>query len=206
MINLSWYVNFYVAYQTSDGMIYPYGPFDYSGDYKCIHWTSRSFTTDLKDSFDTVKKEQVSKELIDAIYNSEIDDDYELSMYWGICPLENLPSGDFIKSNYYLIDDIEKYQKDKHAEDLFYDSLDPITYNLKSQNELKFGKPTETTDEWGDKYTPYSCADYAFFTYADYDCKEYEAHKIRIIVYSMYDSYKESIPKDAKIVIFKTEG
>lgn len=204
---MSWYTNFYIAYQTADGMIYPYGPFDYSGDYKCIHWTSRSFTTDLKDSFDDVKKEQVSAELINAIYNRDIDDDtFELSNYWGICSLEDLPKGDFIKSNYYLIDDITKYREDKNAEDLFYDHLDPFVYNLKVQNELKFGKPTEKTDDWGNKYIPNSCEDYSFFAYADYDCKEYEAYKIRTIVYSMYDSYGDSIPKGAKIVIFKTEG
>lgn len=203
---MSWYTNFYVCYQTSDGKIYPYGPFDYQGDFKCIHYTSRSFTTDLKEYFEPVSKDQVSQEFIDAVFNIEIDDDYDLSQYWGICPLDALPSGDFIKIGYYLIDDIQKYQEDNSTENLFYDHLDPLTYNMKSQNELKFGKPTETEDEWGNKYIPHSCADYALFSYADYDCKEYEVHKIKTIVYGMYDTYDNSIPKDAKIVIFKTEG
>ena len=205
---MSWDTNFYITYQTKDGIIHPYGPFDYSGDYKCVHWTSRSFTTDLKEYFEPVTREQLSQELIDAIYNVDIDKNgtYYESPYWGICPLDALPKGDYIKSGYFLIEDIQKYQEDNDAYDLFYDYLDSITYARKLENELKFGKPTEKENEWGEKYIPNSCADYSFFCYPDYSCKEYEVYMIKTIVYAMYSEYLDNIPKDAKIVIFKTEG
>ena len=206
---MSWYTNFYVAFQTKDGMIYPYGPFDYSGDYKCIHWTSRSFTTELKDYFEPIEKEKLSVEMIHATFGLDIEDinDY-LPQFWGICPLDALPKGDFIKSGYYLIDDIEKYRNNYDPNDLFYEKLDCTSYAMKLENELKFGKPTEITDEWGNKYTPHSCSDFSYFCYPDYCCKEYESFKIQTIVRSMYEDYyaKKVIPENSKIVIFKTEG
>lgn len=203
---MSWYTNFYIAYQTSDGKIYPYGPFDYSGNYKCVHWTSRSFTTDLKEWFEPVTREQLSEELVNAIFNIELDDEFYGAPYWGVCPLDALPKSDFIKKGYFLIDDIQAYQKDDDTENLFYDYLEPDVYARKMENELKFGKPTETTDDWGTKYIPKSCADYSYFCYPDYKCKEYEVFKLKTIIYSMYEDYREDIPKDAKIVLFKTEG
>lgn len=206
MIIISWYTNFYCAYQTKEGKIYPYGPFDYSGDYKCIHWTSRSFTTDLKEWFEPVTREQVSEELLNAIYDTELDNESFIEQYWGVCPIDALPKSDFIKTGYFLIDDIQNYQKDNDTEDLFYDWLDSDTYARKLENELKFGKPTEIIDKWGEKCTPKSCADYSYFCYPDYHCKEYEVFKLKNIIYSMYEDYKENIPKGAKIVIFKTEG
>lgn len=206
VIDMSWYTNFYITYQTSDGKIYPYGPFDYKGDYKCVHYTSRSFTTDLKEWFEPITRDQLSQELIDVIFNIEIPEDYELLPYMGICPLDALPKGDFIRKGYFLIEDIENYLKDEDREDLFYDYLEPTSYALKMENELKFGKPTEKIDDWGNEYIPKSCADYAYFCFPDYSTKEWEVFCIKRIVYAIYDEYLNNIPEDARIVVFKTEG
>ena len=99
---MSWYVSFYIGLQDKDGKIYPLGPFNNKGEYKCVHYTSRSFTTDLKDCFDQIKEEMISDELKKEFpYCCETD----FSPYFGYVPLSQLPTGDWVKSGYYLLED-----------------------------------------------------------------------------------------------------
>lgn len=204
---MSWYTNFYLAYQTKEGKIYPYGPFDYKNDYKCIHSTSRSFTTELKNNFDQVTEDQLSKELIDNIYGIDISElDICNKKCMGVCKVSDLPKeNDFIKSGYFLIRDIKQYKEDNDSYNLFYERLDPDMYIIKLENEQKFGIQKEAVNEYGETYTPHQCRDYTYFMYPDYNCMEYELFKIKLIINTL-DGYLYNIPEGAEMVIFKTEG
>lgn len=203
---MSYYYNYTLGYQTEDGKIFPLGPFDYNGKLLNIISKSRSFASDLHEDFYPINDNQWTDELKKCFsyetYEGEIKYQ-ELK----ILLLSELPKGSFIKSGYYLIDDIDAYTKslidDDYYFDGFYDYLTPETYLRKSENELKYGKPQTQENEYGEKYTPKSCADYSYFCYPDYNCKEYEVSVIRDTADIFY-TYK--LPKGSKIVVLETEG
>ena len=60
---MSWYVSFFIAIQDKNGKITPLGPYDNEGKLKCVHETSRSFTTDLHESFYPIEDDMVTDEL-----------------------------------------------------------------------------------------------------------------------------------------------
>ena len=205
---MSWYTTYYLAYQKADGKVYPLGPFDNNGNYHSVRSTSRSFTTDLKEMFHVLDEEKCSDELANAIfskYNTECDyddlSDWEKRLEY--LPLSDLPKDSYIKSGYYLIDDIKEYERGELDEsDLFYESMTPHEYCLRLANEMLLGKPENKKDCEGEEIEAHSCADYAFFSYPDYTSKEYEAFLLRVFA----DVFEYSLGEDEKIVVVKTEG
>ena len=199
---MSWYVHYYLGYKTKEDKIYPLGPYDCFGHLYNIFYRSRSFTSDLHEDFFKINEQQSTDELKKSFsyenYDGEIifaDVEY--------LPLNKLPSGSYVKSGYFLIEDIQNYLKDEDPWDLFYDCLDPTTYALKMESELKFGKPTPKKDCEGNEITEHSCADYAYFAYPDYFSKEYESALIRNAA-EMYEFI--DLPDEAEIVVLKREG
>lgn len=204
---MSWYTIFYLGIQDNDGKITPLGPFDYKLDFKHVLCTSRSFTTDLKDSFYPITKEMLTDKLRREFPN-EVEDEENIYQYFEYLPLKELPQGDWIKSGYYLLEDIRAYQEYKigkidHFEG-FYNELSPIEYAMKLENEIKFGKPDPKYDIEGEELPNYTCADYAFYTYPDYMCKEYEVYLLRTVANILMEDYE--IPEGSRIVVVKTEG
>ena len=70
---MSWYVNFYLGIMDKEKKIKPLGPFDMDGELCCVRSTSRSFTTDLHERFDILRREQFTDDLCKkfAIYTDE---------------------------------------------------------------------------------------------------------------------------------------
>lgn len=198
---MSWYVWYKLGYEDKDGKIYPLGPFDNQGNFKDIFCRSRSFASDLWEEFRDIPQEKVSDELR-AVYEKDIEnddiqfDDRQVRYMY----LSDLPKGNYIKSGYFLIEDIGRYEKDRYAEDIFYDHLTPQEYALRVENELKFGPPKPKKDFCGYEYTPNSVSDYAFYMYPEYYCKEYEAFLIRQVA-EIYDEYNEM-----KVVVLEEDG
>ena len=199
---MSTYYNYYIGYRDKDtGLLYPLGPFDCFGNLKAVISRSRSFASDLHDDFYPIDDDNVSKELKENLGYKESDGTYSFEGKY--LDAKDLPSGNYIKSGYFLISDIEEYIKtDCDSEGLFYDKLTPTMYALKMHNELAFGPPKEKLDCEGNVIEQYSCADYAYFSYPDYLSKEYESDVIRqhIGVLEDYD-----FPKDFEIVVLETE-
>lgn len=200
---MSWYVNFYLGLMDQNNKIIPLGVYDYKGELKCIHSTSRSFTTELHELFYPIQKKMITDELRKEF---PYDADGELSQYFGYLPLSELPKGDWIKSGFYLLEDITNYLNYKNGKtddyDGFYDMLTPTEYAFKLENELKFGKEIKQ-DEFGNE-GGHSCSEYTYFSYPDYECMEYEAHLLRIVAEILMDSYE--VPNGSQIVVIKTEG
>lgn len=202
---MSWYTNYTLGYiSKEDSLIHPLGPFNSKGKLLNIICTSASFTTDLKDSFRPVGEIEVSDDFMKQIcYYKEPDNTPKQKIlsdnYVGICKLSDLPTGEYIKSNYYLISDVSQYMRDKDDLDLFYDYLTPVEYaeRLKIESTIGFHP---TLDEEGNP-TSRSIAEYMYFSYPDYHCKEYEASILRYAA-SIYE-----FEKDVKeVVVIKTEG
>ena len=197
---MSYYYNYYIGYK-KDNKIYPLGPYSCDGKINEVLSRSRSFASDLHDDFHKIPDEMIS---------SELRRDFEYENFNGekivdvkYLELDKMSDDNFIKSGYFLIEDVQSYLKDKDTEDIFYEYLEPAVYTMKMENELKFGKPETKYDVEGNPFSNYSCGDYTYFAYPDYHCKEYESF---IIKQQAYIYEYTDVVKDAEIVILETEG
>ncbi|MBP5564959.1 MAG: hypothetical protein J6X45_04470 [Lachnospiraceae bacterium] len=202
---MSWYTTYYLGLQDKDKKIIPLGPYDNNHKLKSVISTSRSFTTDLKDLFYPIQDEMVTDELR-AEFSCDIDT--ELRPYFEYLPLKELPTGEWVKSGYYLLSDINTYlaslrDDNTYFED-FYDSLSSTEYAMKLENELKFGKPQPYIDADGWEVKEHACSEYAYFAYPDYECQEYEASLLRTVAGMLKESY--NLEDGEQIVVIKTEG
>ena len=198
---MSYYYNYTLGYM-KDGKIYPFGPFDRNGKLKDAVWVSRSFASDLHEDFDVVKEEQISDELRKAMQYEGWDNEMHMpEVKW--LALDDLPKGSFIKTGYFLQEDITAYLRGKDS-DLFFESMTPLEYAIRLETEMKFGKPPVIRDYEGTPIEERSCSEYAYFCYPDYNCKEYEAFRIREAAEILEDYSLTS--NGAKIVVLETEG
>ena len=207
-IELSWYTSFYLGIQDNDGKIRPYGPYSsLSNKMRPIIETSASFTSNLKDYFNAIPDDAWTPEL-EKEFSYTFDGEKTRSDYIGYLPLSQLPSGDFIKTGYFLIDEIDRYVKSQTDDEWYFDGfndvLTPEAYVRMVENEIKFGPPRKKIDEFGEEVTPHSASEYAYFSYPEYQCKEYEAFLIRQVA-SMLDDYND-VPEGCQLVVLKNEG
>ena len=187
---MSWYYSYYICRKEKEnGKLYPFGPFDYKGDFFDALEKSRSFASKLYESFYDIRsaedRHMISEELLRAVHGGLSDDDYK-KFYegggyycWSYLPYNELPKGDYIRKGYCLIEDIACYEDEDNYFDGFYDWLTPEIYAKKLDNELKFGAPKPEKDSFGEEYTPHSMREYSFYRWVDYESPEYEAHVIR---------------------------
>lgn len=198
---MSWYYNYYLGYIASDNKIHPLGVFDDKGEIHSMFWRSRSFASDLWRNFYDLSRdsEMLSDDLKKAFSDSDGEFYAECMSY---LPVDELPKGGFVKSGYFLTEDVNKYiNDDEYYGDLFYDKLTPQEFAFKLDNELKHGY-VEEKDEFGYPINR-PCRDYMWFAYPDYECKEYEAFLIRQFVES-YENSNSLI--NSKLVVFLTQG
>jgi len=172
------YYDYYLGY-TKDNKIYPLGLYNAEGKMVPVISDSQSFASDLYELFDEVQNEQFSDELKKEFSYTVYSSDRVLEQVRYL-KISDLPTGSCIKSGYFLISDIDKYESRKDDDDfderdLFYEHLTPVAYSAKAMNELKFGKPTPELDCEGEEFPVYSAGDYAFYAYPDYYSKEYDA-------------------------------
>lgn len=200
---MSYYYNYYLGIKTSDNQIKPLGIFAADGSMYPVLCRSRSFASDLHDFFDPVKEEMITDELRRQFEYDDCNGEKKMDKI-KFLSLDALPSGSYIKSGYYLLEDIQRYEKTHDSEDLFYDSLTPQEYIIRSDNEIKFGKPGKRIDDFGEEYLPHSASDYGYYMYPDYLCKEYEANVIRIVA-EAYE-YGTIYLNHGEIVVLETEG
>lgn len=187
VINMSWYYNYYIGKEIN-GKIEIIGMYDNEGRVYPVIERSRSFASPLKNRF--------CKYIGDDL--KELEE--ELHGYISVCSYRDLPSGDYIKTGYFLIEDVTQYLKEHDTWGLFYDKMSPEVYAEKLKIEQTFGPPKPKKNEEGYEYEIPSCADYMYFAYPDYSCEEYEASIIKYAVEIL-----QPIEKD-DIVIVLSEG
>lgn len=196
---MSWYYTYYLGYR-KDKMIYPYGPFDKDGNWKCVLCLSHSFASDMHEDFGKIKEEEISEPIRKKFECTSWNGEKEVNVW--TCNLNNLTNGSFIKTGYYLIEDVVSYEKNHDPFDLFYDCLDPITYAAKAANEARFGAPKPKKDAEGYEYCEHSCADYMFYAWPDINSEEYEAFLLKKTA-EMLESYPKFYDE---IVVLMTQG
>ena len=194
---MSYYYNYYIGYK-KDGKIYPLGPYDCFGHLHSVLSRSSSFSSNLHYEFSPVQENEVSEELRKEFEETRLNGDKIVNVKW--CPLDDLPSDSYIKKGYFLIKDVQEYERTNNSEDLFYDYLSPTVYAAMSTNERIYGKPTPQEDE---ECTHNSAADYMYYAYPDYRSKEYEAFVLRLEAEDYEYVFNNN---DASIVILLWEG
>lgn len=204
---MSWYYTYYVGFER-EGKIYPFGPYTAEGKLRPVISRSRSFASDLHNRFYDISKEMVSEEFRNEfLKDSEGDEEEELRdlAYLSYLPIDELPKGDYVKRGYFLIDEVEKYEKD--PSDAYMTSpISPVIYAKKMENELKFGPNKPKKDAYGDEYYEPNASDYTYYAYPDYECEEYEAERIRNVAYSLYDYDYNFDKSGAKLVVILSQG
>ena len=200
---MSYYYTYYLGYE-QDKKIHLLGPYNNENDFRCVVYRSQSFASDLHERIDVVSRDRLGDDVIKEFTYKNYKDEDELTQL-RMLYLDELPSDPYIKSGYYLIEDVHAYQADEDhsAWDLFYDHMSSDEFAARLQNELALGPPKAKTKD-PDEYVPHSVRDYMFFAYPDYSCEEYEASLIRQTAHMLCDTYDK--PDDFRIVVLETEG
>ena len=195
------YCNYYIGYR-KDGKIYPWGPYTADGKLKSAVSRSSSFASELYREFQDIPDGEISEEL-----RREFEwEDYGGHKVMNVEYLseKDLPSGSFVKTGYFLIDDVKSYEKDEYDEfDGFYDVLSPSVYAAKLQHEITFGKNKPEKDIEGYEYTEPNASDYMYYAYPDYKSREYEAFILRQLIDALRSC---RLGDDIEYVILKTEN
>jgi hypothetical protein len=198
---MSYYYNYYLGVKDKDGKIKPLGPYDVDGKLHAIIEKSRSYASDLYEDFYMIKKEQITDKLRDEFGYEDYNGIKCIHVKY--LPLKELPKGKYIKTNYYLIKDIEAYYENGESAwdlDIFYDYIPENMYYRMIENDWKPEKDTE-----GYYIGHEELSHYTYFTYPDYESKEYECHCIRMAA-NMFDPYDLGLNDGEEIVVLETEG
>ena len=195
---MSYYYWYKLAYR-KDGKLYPLGPFDYTGELRSVVVRSGSFASDLHDEFKIVQDEMISDELRRAFSYTDYEGKEKMQTVRYL-PLNELPSGDYIRKGYFLIEDVKLYEERHDSWDLFYEHVSPTVYAALLQHEAQFGKPAPIKDAEGNIVDVYSASDYMYYAYPDYQSREYESFLIRAAA-GMLDEFEE-----LEVIVLEMEG
>jgi hypothetical protein len=194
---MSYYYNYYLGYKKNN-KIYPLGPYDFNGDFIPVISKSRTYASDLYKMFDNLFEEEVSDELRKE-FNYE---SYERITNIKYLNVKDLPTESYIKQGYFLIKDVEAYNKKINFEG-FYDIISPEIYAVKLQHEILFGKNQPIKDIEGYEYTEPNASDYMYYMYPDYDSKEFESFLLKTYL-EPYQNY--IYDNEIEYVILEVEG
>ena len=201
---MSYYYNYYIGYiNPDDNKIYPLGPYNSSGRLCRVISDSRSVASDLYEDFYAVKETQISDSLRKEFEAENWEGEPVVEVKY--LPVEELPNNSYIKTGYYLIDEVKVYESIKDDEwfEGFSEIISASVYAAMLKNEIVFGKNKPELDCEGNECTVPSASDYMYYAYPDYSSKEYDAHLLRRAVDSLeyYD-----LPSGTKYVILEDEG
>lgn len=197
---MSCYYHYYLGYK-KEGKIYPLGPFDNKGRFKCVLARSHNISSDLHEFFHDIRAEEVTDEIRKKFEGKDIRGEKCLPVK--TLMLNDLPSSSYIRSGYFLIKDVEAYERDHDSYDLFYDWKTPLVYAAILKNEAVLGGPKPEEDCEGNPIEVHGASDYMFYAFPDYYSRFYEAHVIRLFAESL-ETYQEISSDD--IVVLETEG
>ncbi|MBR1798125.1 MAG: hypothetical protein IJ757_09005 [Clostridiales bacterium] len=185
-----------------DNKIYPLGPFDHKGAIKAVICRSRSYASNLHDRFSFVTEDELTDELKKAFEYEAWDGKVGVQDI-KVLMLSKLPTGSYIRKGYFLIEDVERYEKDQCTEECFYVYKSPEVYAAMLKNEALLGPAAPKIDCEGNPIETYSASDFMYYAYPDYSSENYESSLIRDFA-DVLETYP-TISED-NIVVLETEG
>lgn len=200
---MSCYYSYYIGIENKETKtIEPFGPYDCFGKLVPAIEHSRSFVTDIKDCFYDMPQEKISDKLR-KIFEYE-DWNGEKTCDLRYCPLDELPSDDFIVKGYFLIDDVQSWEQGG-CNDLFYTVISPQTYIELMNNQRKFGKNKPKKDDEGYVYIEPNASDYMYDAIPNRNSKEYDSFILNNVA-NMLLEYNYTITDKYNIVIIESIG
>lgn len=197
---MSVYYDYYLAYMKK-GKLYPLGPFDRKQKWQSVIGKSQSFVSELHNEFYDCPKKLLGPEIKEKFTYTDWNNKETLGTLKYL-KLSELPEGSIIKRGYFLIDDVQRYEKDEYdLDDIFYEYLSPTAYAAKAANESRFGKPDVKYDCEGNPFPNYSAGDYMYYAYIDQNSIEYESATIRQYVNNLIEFDDELKEKDIYILL-----
>lgn len=194
---MSYYYNYYLGYKKNN-KIYPLGPYDFDGNFIPVISKSRTYASDLHQIFDNLFEYEISDELRKEFKY----ENYEKITSIKYLNVKDLPTESYITQGYFLIKDVEAYNKNMNFEG-FYDIISPEIYAVKLQHEILFGKNQPIKNDEGYEYIEPNASDYMYYMYPDYDSKEYESFLLKTYL-APYQNYIYN--DEIEYVILETEG
>lgn len=202
-------MKYYIGYEVN-GKLYPLGPYDCNGKLHDVLGNHRDVWSNIYLDFNSIKEEQISDELRKEFKN-EINQNNQV-MEW--LYVDDLPKGSYIRSAYFLVRDVEQYERYENSgnrayadeyhcdivgDDLFSDHLSPTSYAALVQNEITFA------DDYNlEESSFHSASEYMYYSYPDYTSREYEADIFRTIAY-MLGTQNSELPKGYRLVVLLSE-
>ena len=161
---MSWYYSYYPCIRHKDGTIDIMGVFDKDGFAHPCLCNSRSFEYGLHEEFVDIQLSNLTNDSIKAlrINLDEWDEVERNNPYMSYCAYHDLPSGSYIKSGYFLVEDIDNYEEWlNNPSDIWFDGFYEKISTQHYMNLLQ--------------HAPKEALKYAFYMYADKECKEYHS-------------------------------
>lgn len=155
-----------------------------------ILWRSRSyFDEELLLEFNSVNENKLTDDLREAFtYEDYRDKQPKFDTTVSVISADTFMklNDNFVKSGYFLIEDVNLYQnaEDKYDLDIFYDKLSSEAYSGLVANDVQ----THFEDDgYGEHLLVHGWKDYMYFAYPDYNCKEYLIHELKVLLTSYDD-------------------
>ena len=177
---MSYYYTFFLGMKYADGTI------DYVGEEPIIieSYSRGFFEESFLEPFDYVCEKEMSDRLktLRKISGWDGNEYIAETRYLSFKDFYNL-SREYIKSGYYLAEDVNRYlkQENKYDFDGFYEKVDPIIYSslVRTRPETII---RESIEFEGEKEVLHGANDYMWFAYPDYDSNKYKAAQIVSII------------------------
>lgn len=197
---MSTYYSFYLGYTTKDGKLHAYGPFDKFNNIRPMLEKSRSFISDLYQDFIKVPIDKMDDYLYQHFTYKNPYKENERCAYLYYLPADELPGTDYIKRGYFTAEDITDYLTT--GEPYFSDYYNETEYSLKLSTAVKNDDKEEI-----DRLKKYT-----YFSYPEYECKEYESYVMHQFMsyngpfdrYHMESTLKENGEELDKVIILLT--
>lgn len=171
------------------GKIHPLGLYNCFFALCPVIQRAENFASKLHTRFNLIREDMYSDDL-----KNEFGEDSALEYL----PIDELPLGTYIKSGYFLIDEVKKFEQEGDEYFEFSEFLLPRFYAAKLQIEMMFGFK-ESAEKRGEK----SVADYMFYTYPDYRSEEFEARVIHVAADALIKSVEQVEKEDLVVILSK---
>ena len=181
--------SYYIGFK-KDGKIYPLGLYNSFFTLCPVLQRSENFASKLHERFNLIKEN---------MYSDELKKEFEGISFLEYLPVDELPLDTYIKSGYFLIEEVKKFEESKDDFFEFSEFLLPRFYAAKLQMEMMFGFK-ESAEKRGEK----SVADYMFYTYPDYRSEEFEARLIHVAAEALNMTVERIEKEDLVAILLKS--
>ena len=200
---MSWHYCYYIGLENKQTkIIEPFGIYDSFNKLIPVIDHSRSFATDIKDCFYDLPNEKIGDKLREIFEYEDWNGNKVTNLRY--CPIDELPSDNFIVDGYFLIDEVKAWEK-SGCDDLFCNVISPQMYIELVQKQLMFGKNEPKKDDEEFEYTEPNASDYMYHSIPNVNSKEYDSFLLKTIANILLD-YNYTIKEKYDVVIIESQG